>query len=173
MDNITFNLINEMIIDLQGNYDLCHSNGDITHLVNRYTYIVKVVKLEDKKVINLSQDESIAYLEFHGDPRQVKHNFINNMRDYIRSSAVNTPNHTSEMSSYHVDDALKAAAEGRVYHWNGGQLYTKEGSAVKVYDFSFGTITWMTLARSWVYAQENRAHKVDVDSVRYASRSIR
>lgn len=173
MENITFNLIQEMINDLQGDYDLCHSNGNITHLVNRYTYMVKVVELQDEKVSYLSQDDSIAYLQLHNDPREVKHTFIYNMRDYIRSSAVNTPNHTSEMSSYHVDDALKAAAEGRVYHWNGGQLYTKEGSAVKVYDFTINSITWMTLAKSWIYMQENRLHKVDIDSVRYAARSVR
>ena len=173
MDNITFNLIQEMILDLQGNYDLCHSNGNITHLVNRYTYNVKVYKLQDQKVSELSQDDSIGYLQLHNDPREVKHTFIDNMRKYIRSSAVNTPNHTSEMSSYHVDDALKAAAEGRVYHWNGGQLYTKEGSAVKVYDFTTNSITWMTLAKSWIYMQENRLHKVDIDSVRYAARSVR
>jgi uncharacterized protein YutD len=173
MDNITFNLIQEMILDLEDNYDLCHSNGTYTHIVNRYTYIVERIDLENNVRIISTLDDSMKYLEFTGDPRQDKYGFINRMRDYIRSSAVNTPNHTSEMSSYHVDDALKAAAEGRVYHWNGGQLYTKEGSAVKVYDFTTNKITWMTLAKSWVYMQENRLHKVDIDSVRYAARSVR
>jgi len=175
MDNITFTLIDEMITALQGNYDLCHSNGAYTHIVNRYTYMVKMVDLQDKRVINLSQDDSIAYLERYEDPRAVKHTFIDNMREFIRSSAPHGKDQTVPMVRADVDDACRAAEEGRVYHWNGGQMHVKDGGKVIVYNFPLQTVTHMTLAKSWVYAQQQYGYtqKKDVNSILCAAQRVR
>jgi hypothetical protein len=176
MDDIRFNLINNMLIELQHSHELCHTNGVQTHIINPYNYRVSVIDICTASRRELNEQESISYLEFHGDPRQDKWSFIASMKDYIRSCAHDTDSFMRNMDHHDISFAIEAVKEGRVHHWNGAQLYTStvSGDRVVAYDFtcSLPGVMIMTLASSWVYQQSTALKHIsteDIETVQWAT----
>lgn len=169
MDDIQFTIIDHMLKQLASSHELVHSNGAQVFIVNKYTYMVSVINLQNNSRKELDSISSATYLEWANDSRQDKYNYINRMEEYIMQSASFTKGRQYDLTNHDCENSFRAALDGLVYHWNGGQLVVENGRRVVTYDFTTATVYHWTLAASWRYRKTNALRSVDVDSVMLAA----